>query len=57
MLLDSLVWELWRGEQAHGLKSQVAEVRFPVAQKLSELVASANEKVWLAEKCEMNLSP
>lgn len=48
MLLDSLVRELGGRQQTHGLQGQVSQVRFPVAQELTKLVASANEKVGFA---------
>ena len=49
MLLDGLVRKLGGGEQTHRLQRQVSQVRFPVAQELTQLVASANEKVGFAE--------
>ena len=49
MLLDGLVRELGGGEQTHRLQRQVSQVRFPVAQELAQLVASANEKVGFAK--------
>ena len=55
MLLDGLVRELGGGEQTHRLQRQVSQVRFPVAQELAQLVASANEKVGFAEMGNKNL--
>ena len=55
MLLDGLVRELGGGEQTHRLQRQVSQVRFPVAQELTQLVASANEKVGFAEMGNNNL--
>lgn len=45
--LDGLVGELRAGQRAHALQGQVAQVRLPVLQELTQLVAGADQKVGL----------
>jgi hypothetical protein len=54
VLLDGLVRELGRGEQAHGLERQVAQVGLAVTQELAQLIARADQKIRLTEKKLLN---
>lgn len=48
--LDGLVGELGAGQRAHALQGQVAQVSLPVLQELAQLVAGADEQVWLTAR-------
>lgn len=51
--LNSFVGKFGTGQSAHALQSQVAQICFPVLQKLTQLVTGSNQQIWLTTEKKM----